>query len=289
MRICCVVVRWSAIGLFVLFLLPSRIAISQLVKSGDHLVEERPVPAWDVISVRENKQEGKIVRFDFTSDGYRATGVTLKMLIASAFNVRTDLVYGTPKWADAMRFNIDARVSAEDVSKLKDLSKDKKNRMLLNLLKERFGFKGHQETKELPVYDLVVAKGGPKLKPAAEGKSYGAISGMPDMSTKGVSMIGPGLYIGNAVTITAFANAISLEVERNVFDKTGIQGHYDIDLKYASQRMSASTGHTDNGGDADADISIFTAIEEEMGLKLQASKGPVATAVVDHADLPSEN
>jgi uncharacterized protein (TIGR03435 family) len=125
----------------------------------------------------------------------------------------------------------------------------------------------------MPVYDLIVAHGGPKLKldPSAQTGSGWNIDGSDTMK----------ILTGKSDSISDLAAALSDEVHRQVIDKTGLTGHADITLKW-SDDVAAQQGGSDV-------ISIFTAVEEQLGLKLQPSKGPVDTLVIDHAEMPSEN
>jgi uncharacterized protein (TIGR03435 family) len=130
--------------------------------------------------------------------------------------------------------------------------------------------KAHTETKILPVYELVVIKGGPKFKQSA-GDSTGS---------RGTSIHNRELT-AHDIPMRSFASTLEGQVHRTVIDKTGLEGSYDLTLKWSPD--DATSTQTDS-----API-IFTALQEQLGLKLQAAKGPVETLVVDHAEMPSEN
>jgi ribosomal protein L29 len=120
------------------------------------------VPAFDVVSVKPNKSDSGMVRVMGKPDGYAASNVSLKMLIQSAYGIREDLVSGAPSWADSARFDIDAKVAGSDVDALKKLSPEQRRSILRPLLADRFKLKIHTETKQLPVYEIVLAKRAPK-------------------------------------------------------------------------------------------------------------------------------
>ena len=121
------------------------------------------VPEFDVVSVKPNKSGGGMVRIMGRPDGYAASNVSLKMLIQGAYGIREDLISGAPSWADSARFDIDAKVAGSDVEALKKLSPEQRRLILRPLLADRFKLKVHTETKQLPVYELVLAKDGSKV------------------------------------------------------------------------------------------------------------------------------
>ncbi len=144
--------------------------------------------------------------------------------------------------------------------------------MVLPLLTERFQLKTHMETRPGPIYELVVAKGGSKLKPSANKEC-------------GVSFNSN----GNSSTITAkcqpmasLAKTLFAQLHRPVVDKTALTGNYDLTLQWTPDDAPVST-------DTDSAPSIYTAVQEQLGLKLQPAKAPVEVLVVDHAAMPSEN
>jgi bla regulator protein BlaR1 len=141
--------------------------------------------------------------------------------------------------------------------------------MIRALLIDRFKLTAHRETKTLPVYELIVAKGGIKFHPTG-----------PDIPP-GSHMRGTGRTGFNATGyfMDGLANYLEDRVERNIIDKTNLPGRYDFSLKWAY----------DNPADPDSGPSLFTALEEQLGLKLQPAKGPVEILVVDHVEMPSEN
>jgi uncharacterized protein (TIGR03435 family) len=149
----------------------------------------------------------------------------------------------------------------------------RKRKMVQALLADRFKLVMHAETRELPLYALVVAKGGAKLGPAKE-------TGTTVNHGRGH------IEVQGANSIALLAEELSQEVGRDVIDRSGIQGRYDLKLIFAPDDRTpdlASSSSTDSGP------SIFTALQEQLGLKLEPQKGPVEVLVVDHVEMPSEN
>jgi uncharacterized protein (TIGR03435 family) len=146
------------------------------------------------------------------------------------------------------------------------------------LLADRFKLLVHWETREMPVYELVVAKGGAKL-PATTRKDENMSSSFGNGKPTGEGLSAKDL----AVVLT---QVLSQELGREVVDKTGLSGKYDFTLRWTQDGV-LGTDAASNG--ADVPPSIFTAVEEQLGLKLQPAKGPVQVLVVDDAEMPTEN
>jgi uncharacterized protein (TIGR03435 family) len=252
----------------------------------------------------------------------RCTSATLKMLLVRAYDVKNYQIQG-PAWIESEGYDLMAKVPD-------GVPADKVPAMLQALLADRFGVKIHKETRILPAYELTVAKGGPKLKEVETAKlpalpepgsalpppppPRGPGSGPPPLSSMPVGMVmmmistnGSRMVRGN-MTIEALANHLTSSLDRPVFDKTDLKGTYEIDLEYLGNesdgigRMIAANGPPpgpDPGGrgdaarQADANTPIATlsqAVQETLGLKLEAKKLPVEMIVVDSANkVPTEN
>jgi uncharacterized protein (TIGR03435 family) len=255
------------------------------------------VPAFDVVSVKPNKSDSGMVRIMAKPDGYSASNVSLKMLIQSAYGIRQDLISGAPSWADSARFDIDAKVAGPDVDALQKLSPEQRRLLLQPLLADRFKLKIHTETKQLPVYEIVLAKGGSKLKEATAGDTYAnGIKGPDGVGRGGMMRFGPGQLTAQAVPLTSLANMLSQQLHRTVLDKTGLTGKYDLELTWTPDHGGDPMFKGPDGSPQRADAapdssgpSIFTALQEQLGLRLQSSKGPVETIAIDHVEMPSEN
>jgi uncharacterized protein (TIGR03435 family) len=230
------------------------------------------VPTFDVAAIRQTlTTRGRPRIISSPSDGnFTATNATLKLLLEYAYGLPQTQVIGGPNWINSIRFDIQAKTSASVSNHLHTLPYDKaklqKQQMLRSLLADRFKLEAHQETRELNIFALVVAKNGPKLDKSEEG-------------TPIVRGWGGHLTVeGGENTVTTFAAELSKRVDRIVLDKTGIKGRYSIDLDWSE----------DNDPDDDAP-SIFTAIREQLGLRLQPQKASVPVLIIDHVEMPSAN
>jgi uncharacterized protein (TIGR03435 family) len=182
------------------------------------------------------------------------------------------------------RFNIEAKMDAETADALQKLPKEQREaqrqRMLQSLLEDRFKLKVHRATEVRTTYELVLAKGGPKMK-----------QDNPDTDLSGVKLqagvrpatdwtISDGKITGHAMPISILADHLQGAVDAIVVDKTGLTTRYDITLKWDPT----------NGRDPNAtQPSIFTALQEQLGLQLKPTKTTVETIVIDHLEMPSEN
>jgi len=192
-----------------------------------------------------------------TRERFALDGITLNSLIAYAYDVRDFQVSGGPSWLGSDQYNIVAKPQG-------DVSNQNILEMARNLLAERFNLKLHRESKELSVLALTVAKGGPRLQ-SSEGTG-------PEIRG------GKGRLILRNVTIGMFAAQLAGRVlGRPVLDRTGITGEFDITLEWAPDE-SPNLGP-----------SIFTAIQEKLGLKLESQKGTVEVLVIDHVERPTPN
>jgi uncharacterized protein (TIGR03435 family) len=256
-------------------------AIFAIPAAAQSDVTPAKLPAWDVVSVRLNKTDTGPVGTRFMPDGLHSQRVRIRFLAAQAYGVNSDLVSGIPKSLDALSFDVDAKLAGEDTAALPKLSPDQRRQLVKAVLVARFAWQAHWETKELPVYELVVAKGGPKLTPSPPSAS-------PDTKPdSGMLNMASGTLTGKGITMSQLANGLAAEVERSVIDKTGLTARFDLSLVYTSQRFAQMEGGS--SGQTEDEMSLFTALIEQLGLKLQPAKGPVKVVVVDHVEMPTEN
>ena len=258
---------------------------------------------FDAVSIKPNKPEGDriMMRIQTGGDRYSASGVSVKGLIQYAYNLKMeDQISGVTGPVSNARFDIEAKLDEDAVAALKKLSNDEANaqrRLLMQaMLAERFKLKVHRETKELQLYSLVIAKGGFKLKDADPNDTYpNGFKGPDGASHAGMMGISNGTLKAQGIPISNLANNLSLQLHRQVVDNTGLTGKYDMTLKWAPDDNHGASAPADNHGasadvsSADSGPSIFTALQEQLGLKLEPTKGPVETIVVDHVEMPSEN
>ena len=240
------------------------------------------LPEWDVASLKPHLADDHNMSWRMDADGLSLVNLPLELMICSAWNLKPYQLSGLNGWMKSSTFDLTAKVSADDITAYKKLNVAQRGVMLQKLLMERFQLKVHMETKTLPVYDLVVDKNGSKLKPstAIDPPSPEEQSANPDKYKKGYTSMGPGMYEGTGVTVKSLASQLANVVGKPVHDATGLAGIYDITLHFRSEETT-----TDN---SDAP-SIFSAVQEQLGLKLLPGKGPVETLIVDGAQKPEPN
>jgi uncharacterized protein (TIGR03435 family) len=198
----------------------------------------------------------------FPNNRYYARNLSLEYTIASAFGIDQRYIDGAPSWLDTQNYFIDAKVDGG-----RQLTKEQMEPLLQNLLAQRLGLKAHRESRLVAGYEIVVAKGGPKLQPTKDEKSWGQI--LPD----GLS--------GSKESSADIALFLSYAIRQPIVDHTGLTGSYDIKLSYAPLNDPNATSNNPD---------IFTAIQEQLGLKLVPAKVPVDYLIIDHVDrIPSEN
>jgi uncharacterized protein (TIGR03435 family) len=224
---------------------------------------QAPTPTtFEVASVRPSPpNHGYTAISPFGSERFTATNASLSYLIQLAFSIDgRHQLSGAPDWLDSEFFDINAK--APDGA---HLTYEQLQPFLQQLLQQRFHLVAHRETRNLPGYILVVAKGAPKLHITRGGAPYGYL-----FSGK--------LRLQNS-DIDALAATLTTPVGRPVLNKTRIEGNYDVKLDYAPEGDTASPLP-----------NIFTAIQEQLGLKLEAEKVPVQMLIIDHVDkTPTEN
>ena len=234
-----------------------------------------------------------------TDDGIDVRNIPIGILLGVAFGMSTDRITGGPEWLSD-RYDVSAKMDPDVANALKKLNpldrRAARQHMLQALLTERFKIVYHRDTKELPVFLLVVAKGGPKLQ---EGKPA-------DASPEGVGGTGTmqfgqdGLLTFKAMPLSALLQILSQQVGRTVLDKTGLTGRYDFTWQFglnanpgaAAVELSRVAHRAEQIPPLSADsepTSIFTVLQEELGLKLDSGKGPVEIIVIDHIERPAEN
>jgi uncharacterized protein (TIGR03435 family) len=237
--------------------------------------------AFEVASVRAQKEaHGGPVRF--TDDGFTADAAPLEYLIRNAYNItRDNSVRGLPAWGASDYYVVSAKVADADVAEWKTYTAIQRRRVLQQFLADRFHLTLHPETIEVPIYSLVVAKGGLKLKQVTP--PVGDSRGFMEMKSFGVN-------VGHHVTVAGLVDTLSRSyfgLDRQVYDNTGLTANYDFTLTFEPpQSAGASAGTASEPSDRP---SIFTALEEQLGLKLEPTKGPIDTLVIDHVERPSEN
>ncbi len=284
------------VGFGVLDALQSRGASQDTSKAGASY-------EFEVASIKPNKAGNNMIRIMFSPNGFEGTNATLQMLVKIAYGVDDNQISGGPNWLSTDHFDINAKMDSATADALHKLTEDEakleRQHMLQALLADRFKLAFHRETKELAMYALVVAKNGPKLQAAKPGDTYpNGIKGPDGVGRPGVMRMGRGELTGQGLPMSALARLLTQQLGRTVTDKTGLTVKYDFTLKWtpdegeAAMFRGADPGPQGSASTTSADSSgpsIFTAIQEQLGLKLESQKGPVEILVIDHAEQPSEN
>jgi uncharacterized protein (TIGR03435 family) len=225
-------------------------------------------------------------------DGFKCEGTTLRGLISNANLVTGSsvkgLIVGGPAWMASQAFDVQVKVDPSTATRWIKLSQeaveDKRRRLLREVLAERFQLKLHRELREMPAFVLVVAKGGSKLQPPVEETNPPA-----DTPKSRINFYGRGHMQGHFATLGNLSRSLAGEPEiagRPVVDKTGLTGQYDFTLRWAPFDPNSAAPPTDPG---EQGPSLFTALEEQLGLMLKPMKEQIEVIVVDSVQKPSEN
>jgi uncharacterized protein (TIGR03435 family) len=245
--------------------------------------EQAPAPSaalrvYEVVSIKLSSPDLDGGKTQSLPSGFRDINTTLEVLVKDAYDsingtqiVPIKEIVGMPAWAKSEHYDVEAKVDADIAGEWKNLSNverwKQEQPMLQAMLADRCKLKVHFETKEMPVYDLLIAKGGLKMKEAAPDEKY-------------TGQFSDGELVGHAMPIENLVFAIPAD-GRLIIDKTGLGGkRFDFDLKWTPENRQV---------DGDSGPSLFTALEEQLGLKLVSSKAPGRVLVVDHMEKPSPN
>jgi bla regulator protein BlaR1 len=237
---------------------------------------------FEVASIKPGDPGSNRVQIGIAPGGrFTAANVTVSMLIQQAYNVKNFQVTGGPGWVASDRFVINAKAegAGQGPGAIRPL--------LQKLLADRFQLVFHKETKEMPVYELVIGKGGSKLQETKESPG-------PQIR------FGRGQINGQSMAMELLANQLANQLGRSVVDKTGLKGGYDVNLTWTPDPSQGGGGPfggpggpggggPDGAPPTEAGPSLFTALQEQLGLKLESGKGPVEIMVLDKVQKPSEN
>jgi len=220
-----------------------------------------------------------------TPDGYSVENGTVKYLIMEAYNVKWDSIVGGPVWLGSDHFDIDAKVTPAADAPPPKLTSAQRKLMIQSLLADRFKLIVHNETKDAPIYELDLAKSGSKLPESTPGDTFAkGFKGIDDNSVPiGYPvLLSFGHLFGQAVNIASLDEYMTSVLKRPIVDKTGLTGKYDLSLQWTPD-------NTPDDSPLAGGPSFFTAIQEQLGLKLTSTHGPVKTLVIDHVEKPSAN
>jgi len=240
-------------------------------------------PQFEVVSVRQNTAAPGLVDLHFYPGGrFTAANMPLSLLIDMAYGVGTAQEHRVPGWinSDSARYDITAKAQG-------DPDRTQMYAMMRTMLEDRFQLQAHREKKETTVYALTVAKGGARLTANKSGCVDATPGDLAPSSTSapvcGYFAILPNGLEAMKVKMGGLAGALTniREIGRSVIDKTGITSTFDVHIRWTPAGSSAVA---DNSGP-----SIFTALEEQLGLKLESQKGTDEIFVIDHIERPTEN
>jgi uncharacterized protein (TIGR03435 family) len=245
---------------------------------------------YDIVSIKPYKDDPKAtvhwMGTQDSPDGLTMRNAPVTQLIAQAYRTEHSRLSGAPDWATKDRYDMDAKMDSEVADALQKLSvadqKLARQHMLRVLVRDYLKVTFHMETTEVPIFELVVAKNGPKLKAPADPNSPGQgvrVSGMSGATT----------WDAKNAPIATILNQLSYAAGRPVYDKTGLTGTYDIAVKYTPDRPASAGPGADSAAPPDDAPSISTALEEQLGLKLVPGKGPMDMIVIDHIERPAVN
>ena len=289
-----------AAALFIAAVAPLR-AVRQVQAPSDGA--QQPPLAFETASVKPNKsgEEERYIRMDPRGGSLTVVNMQLRELITFAYQIQSFQLEGGPDWIASDRFDILAKPEREVPST--GAGQDPLRMMLRTLLADRFKLVMHKETKELPIFELVLArqdgKLGPQLRPAAvdcaaraaaarAGTPPPASSGPPGPGSCGTTM-NPVSVRGGGATLAMLASLLEGPAKRLVIDRTGLTGNWDLEVNYTPDRSQLPPGVELPSSIDPNGPSLFTAIEEQLGLKLRPARGPVEVLVIDRVEQPTEN
>jgi uncharacterized protein (TIGR03435 family) len=249
-------------------------------------VAAQEAATFDVATVKANKSgdtNGMLRRLP--GGRLTATNMPLRPMITFAYQLAGYQLVGGPSWIDSARYDVVAKMDGNPLPAAPGAGADPMQIALRNLLADRFKLKVHRETRELDIYALVMLRPGtpgPSLTPTKQDCAAAAAA----MQRGGIQG-GPGRLKFGGLPTASFAQAFSGPSGRMVVDRTGLTGSWDFELNYApDQRSQAQAGNAA----ADPDLpSFFTAIQEQLGLKLESTKGPVDVVVIDSIDMAADD
>jgi uncharacterized protein (TIGR03435 family) len=234
---------------------------------------------FDAVSVKPsdpNSRNGTVVSLT-RGGGLRVTNATLKDLIETAYDVRDFQILGGPTWVGVTKYDVTATPGTRPEGAAASGPGNNNLRLRVQaMLKDRFQLRLHRETRSVPIYSLVVARGGIKA---------GAMRAT-DSPHRGVNA-GKGTILGEAASMADLTSKLSRLLDRPVMNSTDLEGHYDFKLEW-----TPDSGPSAPDGEPMATSlgpSLFTALQQQLGLRLEGTKGPVDVLVIDHLDKPSEN
>jgi uncharacterized protein (TIGR03435 family) len=262
------------------------VAVAGLILSGAAGVAQNlpknsdvsgPRAAFDVASIRPGDSDNGSHHIN-TRGGNLDASATVKKLIEMAYGIHDVQIEGAPAWVENAKYDIVAKSDeledpSQQTPEQSEAHEERQKQRVQSLLADRFQLKFHSEVRQMPLFALVIAKGGPKLDAPKAGE-------VPRIGVYGALKLD-----ATDISMAQFADECSyLGIDRLVVDKTGLTGRYDLKLQWTPDSTLADSAAPDSNQG-----SIFTALQEQAGLKLEPQKGPVEVMVIDHIERPSAN
>jgi uncharacterized protein (TIGR03435 family) len=245
-----------------------------------------PFDAFEVTSIKPVKPEdssaARYIRMQ-SAHRFQAKNYTVNGLIAAAYDLNPKMISGGPAWSETDRYDVIAATPGE----LRPVYEEQM-RMLRNLLNDRFNLKFHRGTRDFAIYQLTIGKGGPKLKPssAPPDEPYNVTSTLYPAASGGIDHA---LLPAHNITTRQFASVLQRAIlDRPVVDNTGLTGRYDFDLEWTPDETQFG-GQLPAGPPDSPKAGLFAALEQQLGLRIEPTRGPIETLIVDRLDRPSEN
>ena len=236
---------------------------------------------FDVVSIRPTGDSFTGTGYNYPEDGFWSKALPVRDVIEAAYGIFDERrILGLPSWSKSTRYDINAKVAPSEVQELQALSIEQRGALIKDLLADRFKMQAHLETRTLPIFVLRDAPPPQKLHPPAE-----TIAG-PKCLAKSESH--PGHLALQNCDLEGLAKILSNILQREVINESHLTSHYDFDLTFNVTATQALTSEAPEDGGADSP-SIFAALTEQLGLKLDRSKGPVTFLVIDRLETPSPN
>jgi uncharacterized protein (TIGR03435 family) len=256
----------------------TKLAVAAAVLAAFHALAQTPTPAapmaadahpsFAIAAIKSPNPDSRQDGFDIMGDRMNVWNQTVAKMMTFAYGIHKHQILNAPGWVLDEPFDIQGKPDAPGEPSLLQVRE-----MLQKLLADRFGFKFHRERRELPVFALRIAKGGSKLVPAAD----------PTAKSEEHSE-GHGLETTRSYVSAPIADFILIEqffMDRPLVDQTGLTGRYTFKLHYTYDEV--------RNADPNAPPGLFTAIQDQLGLKFEATRAPVDVLVIDHVNRPSEN
>lgn len=225
-----------------------------------------------------------------SSDGFSASGVTLRLLLQRAYGVEDNQIVGGPAWLNSAQFEVEAKIDDATAQAIGGMTPQQAGEahqhMMQAMLTSQFHLAVHREKRDLPVYALVVADGGSKLHEATPGDTYpNGFRGPDGGSGAGMIRMGVGELICQAVPLENLTRILTQQIGRHVIDRTELTGKYDFQLKWLPDVVPPG-GSGPLQPPETAVPSLQAALEQQLGLKLETATGPIDVLVVDQAQMP---